>query len=194
MTANSNPPASPSSSTGNFTVVFLLVVVFAGAFYYFAQTSVDEGKNLLETRSSRGGLAVGNTAPEIKAAGWIDGKDPGTLAGKVLIVEAWATWCLPCRNKAPEMVETWQKYADRDDVIFIGLTTETEDSVPAIKSFLDEFNISWPNGYGATETLVAFRADYIPSAWVIDKKGKIIWTFDSDEDMSEAIEKALNQQ
>jgi len=194
MTSNSTPPTNGSSSAGNFTIIFLLVVILSGAFYIFAQSTVDDGKNIFNAASSRGGLAVGNRAPEFKVDGWVDGKGPGDIAGKVVVVDAWATWCIPCREEAPHMVEAWKKFADRDDVIFVGITTEREESLPEIKTFMNEFKITWPNGYGATKTLAAFQAEYIPAVWVINKQGKIIWNFDSDEEMSHAIEKALNQQ
>ncbi len=193
MTANPTPPANGSSSSGNFTIVFLLVVILAGAFYIFAQKNVNDGNGVVKSAHSRGGLAVGNMAPEFNVDGWVDGKDPGDLSGKVVVVEAWATWCMPCREEAPNMVETWKKFANRDDVIFIGMTTEREESLPEIKAFLNEFKITWPNAYGGTKTLVAFQADYIPAAWVINKQGKVTWNFDSDQDLTEAILEALNQ-
>jgi len=192
MTEIPTPPTNGSSLAGNFTIVFVLVVMLAGAFYIFAQKTVDEGNNIINTAPSRGGLAVGNMAPEIKVDGWVDGKDPGDFSGKVVVVEAWATWCMPCREEAPQMVETWKKFADRDDVIFVGMTTEREESLPEIKAFLNEFKITWSNAYGATETLATFQADYIPSAWVINKQGKITWNFDSNQDLTDAILEALN--
>ncbi len=192
MSENSTPPTNASSSAGNFTIVFLLVLILSGAFYIFAQKTVDEGNNVVNSASSRGGLAIGNMAPEFKVDGWVDGKAPGDLSGKVVVVEAWATWCMPCREEAPHMVDTWKKFASRDDVVFIGMTTEREDSLPAIKTFLNEFKITWPNAYGANDTLAAFQASYIPSAWVINKQGKITWNFDSDQDLTEAILEALN--
>ena len=39
-----------------------------------------------------GGLAVGEVAPPLVAAGWVNGQPPGDLSGKVVVVEAWAPW------------------------------------------------------------------------------------------------------
>lgn len=186
---DSNQAGKPVASKRNFTTILLLVIILAGAFYYFASKKAG---NQIGSSPARGGLAIGETAPEIKATGWVNGEPPADLSGKVVVVDAWATWCMPCKIEAPHLVETYQMFADRDDVIFIGLTTEEEKSLPAINAFLDDVKITWSNGYGATETLQAFQADYIPSVWVINKQGKIIWNFDSTEEISDAISRALN--
>ncbi len=190
------PPKSEkkSSSAGNFTTVFVLVVLLAAAFYLFVQKNVDDGNggSLLRTGPSRGGLAVGSVAPKIDVAGWVDDKTPGDLSGKVVVIDAWATWCLPCREEAPHLVETWKKFADRDDVVFIGMTVEDESSLPAIKAFMKEFGITWPNAYGAKNTLTAFHAEYIPSVWVINRQGKVAWNFDSRQELTDAILEALD--
>lgn len=130
----------------------------------------------------------GKVMAPIKAAGWINGKAPAgeDLRGKVLVVEAWATWCLPCRQKVPELVYLHEKYSP-EGVVFIGLTDETEENLDAIKEFIREEKVTWLNGYGALETLNAMQADQIPVTWVVDRQGKVRWT----EGMSSSIEEAI---
>ena len=188
------PPESEkkSSLAGSFTAVFVLVVLLTATFYLFVQNNVDDEKGILSTGPSRGGLAVGSVAPKIDVAGWVDDKTPGDLSGKVVVIDAWATWCQPCREEVPHLVETWKKFADRDDVVFIGMTVEDESSLPAIKAFMKEFGITWPNAYGANKTLMAFQAEYIPSVWVINEQGKVAWNFDSRQELTDAILEALD--
>jgi len=190
--SNSNPANSQNSSAVGFTLILFGVLFLAGAFYYFAQKAVDNRGNSLAP-ASRGGLAVGEPAPEIKAAGWVNGEIPADLTGKVIVLDAWATWCGPCKKEAPHLVKTRNNFADREDIIFIGLTTEGERSLPAINAFLEEEKITWVNGYGANETLHALKAEYIPSVWVINKQGKISWNYDSKEELADAILHALNE-
>ncbi|MBR9803668.1 TlpA family protein disulfide reductase [bacterium] len=140
---------------------------------------------------NRGGLDAGEPLPAVTAAGWVNGEPPD-LKGKVVVVDAWATWCGPCRQAAPEMVRLHEKFAG-DDVVFIGLTQEGEESVPAIESFVESAGITWPNGYGATETLTALDVTYIPAVWVVDRNGKIVWNFESSGTMENAIADAVKQ-
>lgn len=141
-----------------------------------------------------GGLAPGNPAPPLQASGWVNGTPPTaeSLAGKVVVVDAWATWCYPCRMAAPHLVEVSKKFSGRD-VVFLGLTSEDEESLPEIHQFIDETGIPWVNGYGpdAVETLGKLEAYAIPAVWVIGRDGVIVWNRDSRESLEDAIEVAL---
>lgn len=149
-----------------------------------------------QASQNRAQLKVGDTAPPIQAAGWVNGGpiEEDDLKGKVVVVDAWATWCYPCRQQAPHIVEMYQKFKDQN-VLFIGLTTDDEQMLPEIKTWLKETGITWPNGYGAFESLIAFKADTIPQVWVIGSDGKVVWNVDSEptESLEEGIERALAQ-
>src|SRR6266851_5077185 len=44
----------------------------------------------------------------------------GDLRGKVVVVNFWASWCIPCEQEAPDLENTWRQYQDRG-VIFVGV-------------------------------------------------------------------------
>lgn len=181
------------SAKQDFLLALALVIVGAILFYTWF------GFNLLgipQTSQDRAELKVGDTAPPIKAEGWVNGDPTGgeDLKGRVIVVDAWATWCGPCRQQAPHIVEMYQKFKDQN-VLFIGLTTDDVEMLPQIQQWLKETGITWPNGYGAFESLNAFKAYTIPQIWVIGKDGKVAWNVDSESTVSleQGIERALAQ-
>ena len=143
-------------------------------------------------RLGRAKLASGRLAPPIRADGWVNGDPPTpeSLANRVVLVEAWATWCRPCLGEAPHLVELHRQFADRG-VIFIGLTSENKSSLPSITQFLKATGITWLNGWGATETLNALETEYLPSSYVIGANGQIVWDSSSRGTVEEALELAL---
>ena len=112
------------------------------------------------------------------------------LQGKVVVVDAWAYWCRPCFEAAPELIALHQKYSDQG-VVFVGLTTEQSDVLDRSKLFLEKAGITWLNGYGAIETLIGFRADAIPQTWVINRSGTIVWDYSSPDSIESAVDRAL---
>ncbi|HSG69746.1 MAG TPA: TlpA disulfide reductase family protein, partial [Planctomycetaceae bacterium] len=119
-----------------------------------------------------------------------------SLAGEVRVLIAWATWCVPCSRKAPELVELHNRFADRG-VHFFGLTAAPEQYRDLILEWLEARKITWPNGFGeqAIETLLAYESDVIPLIWVIGRDGTVVWnrSLEAEEPLEQAIERALEQ-
>ena len=78
-------------------------------------------------------LVVGDKAPPIHIAKWVVGDEVSEFeAGKIHVVEFWATWCPPCRSSMPHISGLQEEYGDK--VRFIGVTDEDEETVTG---FLD---------------------------------------------------------
>ncbi|MBC7820946.1 MAG: TlpA family protein disulfide reductase [Planctomycetaceae bacterium] len=133
-------------------------------------------------------------APTLEAAGWVNGEAPTkeSLAGKVVVVEVWATWCGPCRKMLPHMVKLNNQFEDRG-VIFIGLTSEGEDKVETIQSILQNAGAHWRNGWGAGQTIQELGTEFLPSAYVIGPNGQIMWSSADGGDLPEILEQILKQ-
>lgn len=139
-----------------------------------------------------GSLRPHGPAPKIAAAGWVNGEapTPESLTGKVIVIDVWATWCQPCRDALPHMVELHEKFSDRG-VVFIGLTDEGAGKLEAIQSVLRRAGARWPNGWGARQTIQDLGAEYLPSVYVIGTNGQIRWTSDDRGELSEVLEQLL---
>jgi thiol-disulfide isomerase/thioredoxin len=97
------------------------------------------------------------------------------LAGDVLVVNVWASWCAPCRSEAPSLERLSKEFADQG-VSFIGLNTRDSDT--SARSFVERFGISYPNVVDRDGVLqLGFRDSLppraIPSTLVIDRLGRV---------------------
>ncbi len=91
--------------------------------------------------------------------------------GKVVVVNFWASWCVPCREEAPILESTWQKYKDRG-VVFVGV--DYVDMDKEAMAFLQEFKITYPNGPDiGTETARAYRIQGVPETYFVGKDGQL---------------------
>jgi len=100
------------------------------------------------------------------------GKEP-ELTGKPLLVEFWATWCPPCRKSIPHLNEIYSKYRSKGLEI-VGITDENEATV---KKFQRQVPMDYSVAVNTPQSVYEqFGIEGIPTAFLVDKGGKIVWT------------------
>ena len=106
----------------------------------------------------------------------LDGETLSTadLRGKVTLVNYWATWCGPCRQEIPHLVELQDHYGDQLQVI--GISTDEGD--PAnVRAFAQEFRMNYPVVMATPEINRQFPGVFaLPTSFVVDTEGRIVQT------------------
>jgi len=104
----------------------------------------------------------------------LDGRIISTadLHGKVVLVNFWATWCPPCREEIPELIELSKRYKDQLQIIGISM-----DDAPAsqVRQFAKQIGITYPVVMGSG----AIEAEYggvpaLPTSFVISPEGRVV--------------------
>lgn len=124
----------------------------------------------------RGGSVSGPAPPRIDLAVTIDdmdGKkvDLSPYAGKPLVINLWATWCVPCRIETPQLVALSEKFKAQG-ISFIGISTD--DKPDAIRAFAAEFKVPYPMLVGLTNERFVDHLGYtgvLPFTILLDKTG-----------------------
>jgi thiol-disulfide isomerase/thioredoxin len=131
-------------------------------------------------------LGIGDPAPNLKVGQWVQGEPvTGFAKDKAYIVEFWATWCGPCRVSIPHLNEIWQKFKDKDLVVIGQDAWEQDESKvkPFVETMGDKMTYrvalddksEQKEGAMATTWMKAAGQNGIPTAFLVDKQGKIAW-------------------
>ena len=92
--------------------------------------------------------------------------------GKMVILNFWATWCLPCRAEIPDFIEMAKQYQDKGLVI-IGISLDSVQP-SEVAAFVKKAGINYPIVMGNQDVAAAYGGiEAIPTTFVIDAKGKL---------------------
>ena len=137
-------------------------------------------------------LKIGDAAPKLQAGKWVQGEPVKQFEpGKVYIVEFWATWCGPCKTSIPHLNELYQKFKDKG-VVVIGQDcsehgADAKEDESGVASFVKKMGTNMTyrvalddkskieNGAMSTMWMEAAGQNGIPTAFIVNKQGKVAW-------------------
>ena len=119
-----------------------------------------------------------------------------SLAGKAVVLNFWASWCIPCKEEAPFLEQVWQEHRARGLVV-VGY--DAKDFRRDARRFASRFGLTFPIVFdGPGDSLKDWGVTGFPETFVLDRRGRIVQAFvgdvTSDEDkreLREAIGRAL---
>lgn len=121
-----------------------------------------------------GGMAA--TAPDVTlplADGSGDVSLRGDGAGKVVLVDLWATWCVPCVAELPHLQELSESLPE-DDFLMLGILLESGDA-DDVAPFIVEKGLTYPNVMGSGEVRDSFGPFLgYPTKYLIDRDGNLV--------------------
>ena len=98
--------------------------------------------------------------------------DSSRLAGAVIVVNFWASWCIPCRDEAANLESFAQRY-ESSGVVLVGVLYS--DTLSNARGFRDEFGLTYPlvdDSDGRTS--IAFGVRGVPETFVIAPDGRVM--------------------
>lgn len=125
----------------------------------------------------------------------VDGKkfDLADLRGKVVLIDFWATWCPPCVEEVPQLVETYEKFKGQGFEI-VGISLDTDKS--ALEKFTAENKMTWPQFFDGkgwdNELAQRFKIQSVPTMWLLGRDGKLVDPAPRNR-LDQAVASALEQ-
>jgi len=96
------------------------------------------------------------------------------FADRIVVLEFWAAWCGPCQPKVADLQTYSEKYSDWKGKVVLIIASVDDDQAAPTKHLKAKGWVQTHNVWLDTEAKRAFHINAIPTAYVIDRQGKIV--------------------
>lgn len=118
---------------------------------------------------------VGQPAPDFTLVSLDNRKiSLSQFRGRPVLINFWASWCIPCREEMPELVKVYESRKDEGFMI-LGVNLTSSDTLPEVQAFVKEFHISFPVLLDKDGTVAGrlYPLPGIPTSIFIDRDGNV---------------------
>jgi len=158
-------------------VVTLVAIMALLAGFYLSARHFSEP--IVTAQPASGGTLLGSYRPDFQlgnSAGVF--VTPADYAGKTVLINFWATWCVPCRNEMPMLMDLQRQYRSAGlQVVGIAL-----DDAETVKGFIKTYGITYPILVGEADVFDTSLAygngeGVLPYSVLVDKAGIVRWQY-----------------
>ena len=155
------------------------------------------------TPAARKRLQVGDKAPPLSVDNWVKGDEiPEIQRGQIYLVEFWATWCAPCRKSIPHISELTKKYTSLHVLGVAGSENKDDKGddrrLERVRSFVSDRadTMSYTVAFDGDESMAKTWLEpsghtEIPTAFIIDGSGRIVWVGNPLKGMDEVLDRVV---
>jgi thiol-disulfide isomerase/thioredoxin len=162
----------------NLILLMLLLLVACDSQGTDKESVLDSVGSIDEAASS-----VSSLAPDFSLEA-LDGETftLSGLRGKWVLVNFWATWCVPCRAEMPAFQAIYERYGDQLEILAINHS----ESAEAVAAYRDEMNLSFPLLLNPSDqTLADYKVLGLPITIIVDPDGLLVWQYFGEVDLGE---------
>lgn len=156
--------APKNSKIIRIALIIVFILIFGSVIFFLFS-------NLHTPTQYQGGKLGGKAAPTIKFKSMVDNETYSLqdLKGKIVFVNFFNTWCVPCNEEEPVLKEFIEENKDDPDFVFISIARE--DSKDNIKAYISEDDPIQDVVFDEGEISLAFGVTGQPETFAVNKEG-----------------------
>ncbi|KAA2281206.1 redoxin domain-containing protein [Candidatus Nitrosocosmicus agrestis] len=195
MSSKVDKPSNRFSLTPS---VVLIITVFIASSFFIGNISSNHysyGQTGDDDNSDNNQQSVPKDKVKSYSAQSLENEKPLTIAtnttGKLIILNSWATWCIPCREEMPGLEQLYKEYS-KSGLEVVGVSVDSFGMDDRIKAFANNLNITYPLWHDPNDLFTrTFKTIGVPESYLIDKNGTIYHQWKGQFDPISAKTKSL---